>query len=88
MLRETDAFFEVAISDTGQGISPKYAERIFLPLTRLHGQAEVEGSGLGLPICARIAEAHEGKIYVDDTYDDGARFVLRLPSTAREATLH
>ena len=88
MARDTPDYFEIAITDTGVGISSKYAERIFKPLMRLHGQSEIEGSGLGLPICARIAEAHDGKIYVDDGYQDGARFVLRLPAASQSTTLH
>ena len=86
--RETEDYIEIAITDTGVGISSKYAERIFKPLMRLHGQSEIEGAGLGLPICARIAEAHDGKIYVDDAYQDGARFVIRLPSPPQPAVLH
>ena len=80
--------FEIAVSDTGLGISPKYAKRVFQPLMRLHRREEIEGAGLGLPICARIAEAHDGKVYVDDAYQDGARFVLRLPCPSNSVTLH
>lgn len=81
VLRDTPDFFEIGVTDNGIGIEPKFAKRIFKPLTRLHGQAEIEGAGLGLPICARIVEAHNGKIYVDETYVGGARLVIRLPNT-------
>ena len=85
---KTDDYVEVAISDTGMGISKKYATRVFKPLMRLHSQGEIEGSGLGLPICARIAEAHNGKIYLDDAYKDGARFLIRLPTPPEPVVLH
>ncbi|MEP2139249.1 MAG: sensor histidine kinase, partial [Erythrobacter sp.] len=85
---QTDSYLEIAVSDTGVGISQKYAERVFKPLMRLHSQCDIEGSGLGLPICARIAEAHDGKIYLDDAYSDGARFLIRLSSPPGSAVLH
>ena len=85
---KTNEFVEIAVSDTGMGISQEYAEHVFKPLARLHGQGDIEGSGLGLPICARIAEAHDGKIYLDETYGDGARFVVRLSAPSNPPVLH
>jgi signal transduction histidine kinase len=53
-----------AVSDRGQGISPEYLERVFTPLTRLHG-SDVPGSGLGLALCRTIVERHGGRIWAE-----------------------
>lgn len=72
----------ILIQDNGPGIETKYAERIFEPSQRLFKGAEVEGSGFGLTICAQIAKLHNGRIYYDTEYENGARFVLELPKAA------
>ena len=75
---------EVSVSDDGPGIDPALAERIFEPFvtTRPPGR----GTGLGLPISRRIAEAHGGSLALDATAGAGATFVLRLPLEAANAT--
>lgn len=69
---------EVSVADNGRGIPPEHAEKIFQPMIRLVAAHEVAGVGLGLSICTRIMEAMDGAIWVDETYRDGARFVLRF----------
>ena len=73
---------ELSVTDNGIGIAPKYAERIFRPLGRLHTQDEIEGSGLGLAICERIIKLHGGTIKLDQSYNEGARFEIVLPAAA------
>ncbi|HEX8245002.1 MAG TPA: ATP-binding protein [Longimicrobium sp.] len=73
------------VSDSGDGVRPEDAERIFEPfvqgtagLTRPHG-----GTGLGLPISRRLARLMGGEVYVDGSAaGPGATFVLRLPAAA------
>jgi signal transduction histidine kinase len=65
----------VAIQDDGPGIKPEDRERIFEVFYSGRGG----GTGLGLPIAARILEAHGGSIAVESTPGKGARFVLTLP---------
>lgn len=69
----------LSISDNGMGIDPKYAERIFRPLERLHSKDEIEGTGLGLAICERIVKLHGGTIALDELYTDGACFRISMP---------
>jgi signal transduction histidine kinase/HAMP domain-containing protein len=67
---------EVAIQDTGPGIPPDVAARIFEPFYTT--KAKGEGTGLGLSITARIVEKHGGKISVDSR-PGRTRFEVRLP---------
>ncbi|NNK15685.1 MAG: GAF domain-containing protein [Sulfitobacter sp.] len=77
---EQDGFVEIAVADNGMGIAAKDAERIFEPLQRLHSKDEIEGAGLGLAICQRIANAHGGTLHLNTDYQGGACFVVRLPT--------
>lgn len=79
VVAETPQYVEIAVTDTGIGIPPEYSEQVFKPLQRLHSRDDIEGSGLGLTICTRIADAHNGALRLDQTYDGGARFIVRLP---------
>jgi signal transduction histidine kinase len=65
----------VAIQDDGPGVRPEDRDRIF----QVFYSGRRGGTGLGLPIAARILEAHGGAIRVEDAPGRGARFVLTLP---------
>lgn len=67
------------IEDNGIGFDEKYADRIFSPFQRLHGRGEYEGTGMGLAICRRIVERHDGLISVLSEPGKGTTFVVRLP---------
>ena len=65
---------EMAISDTGDGISPEDRKKIFRPFfTTKH-----RGTGLGLPICQRIVEQHGGFIYIESEIGKGTTITVRL----------
>ena len=67
----------VSFADTGPGIPPALSEQVFLPFytTKDYGK----GTGLGLSIVARIMHEHGGRIDLDETYSEGARFLLSFP---------
>ncbi len=65
------------VEDNGIGFDEHYASRIFTPFQRLH--KEYEGTGMGLAICRRIAERHQGTINVSSKPGQGSRFVVKLP---------
>lgn len=72
------------VSDSGEGVKPDDADRIFEPfvqgaagLTRRHG-----GTGLGLPISRRLARLMGGDVTLDVTEGRGATFTLRLPAAS------
>jgi len=72
---------EIAVSDTGPGVSGADRERIFEPFA--HGAESTppsQGSGLGLALARRYAELHGGSLHLDMTADEGATFVLRVPA--------
>lgn len=79
-VREGDAVL-FWVRDTGPGVAPKDRARIFERFGRAHGAEDrnPEGFGLGLSIVTAIARAHGGDAWLDDDYDDGARFVLSVP---------
>jgi two-component system, NtrC family, sensor histidine kinase PilS len=69
--------WQIAFSDTGPGIEPQLAEKIFEPF-----QSNFEGgTGLGLAIVYQIVQAHEGKVWARSKPGQGCTFVLRLRRT-------
>lgn len=66
-----------SVTDTGVGIKEEDHERIFETFLKVDDFRE--GIGLGLPICRRLVKSLGGEVNIDDTYKDGARFVISLP---------
>jgi signal transduction histidine kinase len=69
----------VTVRDTGPGVPPEEVDRIFEPFYRGKAQKSIPGTGLGLPIAKRIAEAHGGRIDLDTAAGKGAAFRVVLP---------
>jgi signal transduction histidine kinase/ActR/RegA family two-component response regulator len=75
-----DGRVRITVADTGVGIRAEDFDRLFVPFERLGaGTAEVEGTGVGLALSHRLAEAMGGTIEVESTYGDGSRFSVLLP---------
>jgi signal transduction histidine kinase len=72
---------EIAVSDTGCGIDKVHLARIFQPFEQVDNSLSREhgGTGLGLPIVAKLAEAHGGACSVESTIGQGSCFSVRLP---------
>lgn len=69
------AMLRIEVVDDGVGVPPQLAERVFTPFFTLRAK----GTGLGLAVVRRVAEAHRGTAMHEPTPGGGATFVLRLP---------
>jgi PAS domain S-box-containing protein len=72
-------FYEINIQDNGIGFDQKDADRIFNVFTRLHGNAEYTGTGIGLSIARKVVENHKGYIMAESTPGEGALFKMYFP---------
>jgi two-component system NtrC family sensor kinase len=73
--KETNGFIEVAFQDTGIGIKKENMQKIFIPFFTTKAQ----GMGVGLAICKRFVEIHDGSIEVESKEGGGSIFTVKLP---------
>ncbi len=79
--KEEDGHVVISVSDTGVGIPEEELPYIFDDFYRgKSGQAAAGGAGLGLAICRRIIETHDGSITAKSELGKGSTFVIRLPA--------
>lgn len=72
-------YYKFSFVDNGIGFEEQYAERIFQVFQRLHGKADYPGSGIGLAICKKIVNNHNGVIFATSVPEHGATFTVILP---------
>ena len=72
-------YFKIIVSDNGIGFDPRYADEIFLVFKGLHSHHEFEGTGVGLSICKKIVEKHNGSITAESKPGESSRFIIVLP---------
>jgi signal transduction histidine kinase len=77
----------IYIEDNGIGFDQKYAEQIFDMFRRLHSNAEYEGTGIGLALCKKIVEMHNGFISALGRPGEGAVFIVALPLAGSQSEL-
>ena len=76
--------WEITVSDNGIGIEEQYLDQIFLPFKRLHGMGKYEGTGIGLTICRKIIQRHEGEISVESILNEGSKFKFTLKDVSNK----
>ena len=69
----------ISVSDTGPGLDPEEAERIFQPYERGSAHTEDEGAGLGLSLARSLIELQGGRIWVKSTPGKGSTFSVQIP---------
>ncbi|MDX6406834.1 MAG: two-component system, LuxR family, sensor kinase FixL [Blastocatellia bacterium] len=70
---------QILVTDNGIGFDEKYLDRIFTMFQRLHKKDEYEGTGVGLAICRRIVDRHNGNITARSKPGEGTTFIVTMP---------
>lgn len=77
---DSGPYWKIVIRDNGIGFDPHFSEQIFFIFQRLHEREAYMGTGIGLALCQRIINNHNGDIYAEGKEGQGATFYLLLPA--------
>lgn len=72
------------VEDNGIGFEQRQAERIFQVFRRLHPRHHYSGTGIGLAICKKIVDRHDGKMWAESEPDKGSRFYFSIPRDIKQ----
>ncbi|HEY5748730.1 MAG TPA: PAS domain S-box protein [Chryseolinea sp.] len=76
-------YIEILVADNGIGFEPKYADLIFTMFQRLQDTQDYAGTGIGLALCKKIAENHQGFITATSEPGKGANFYVYFPDRTK-----
>lgn len=79
MAEPTIMYHMICVNDNGIGFDPLYAKKLFNIFQRLKNVSDASGSGIGLAICKRIVQNHNGFILASGKPNEGAIFSIYLP---------
>ncbi len=80
-----EGWVKLSVRDNGIGFEEQYAERIFRVFERLHGRGVYPGTGIGLPLCLKIAERHGGTVLAESVPGQGSTFTVVMQTERTEA---
>jgi len=78
-INPNEKYCRIYVEDNGIGFDEEYAEKIFVIFQRLHSNHLFEGTGIGLSICKKIVEKHNGLISATSIPEKGSVFTIILP---------
>ena len=76
--KEKKDYWQFEVKDNGIGISKEFNDKIFKLFQRLHTSSEYKGTGIGLTLCKKIVEQHDGEIIVDSILGEGSNFIFTI----------
>jgi PAS domain S-box-containing protein len=77
-------YHKITVSDNGIGFRQDFAQKIFVVFQRLHDRQKFSGNGIGLSLCKKIVENHQGLIFASSSQGKGSVFTVILPEQLRE----
>jgi light-regulated signal transduction histidine kinase (bacteriophytochrome) len=83
---DTEEGYKITVKDNGIGFPNVYAEKIFQVFQRLLNDKTAEGTGIGLALCKKILETHNGTIHAESEEGRGSCFILHLPKAQQAVT--
>ena len=79
-VKKSKSYYRISVLDNGIGFDQEHSEKIFELFQRLHQKNEYSGTGIGLAICKKIVENHNGHIIAESKPGKGASFCVYLPA--------
>ena len=76
--------YRITVADNGIGFDEKYVDKIFTVFQKLHSRNAYEGTGVGLAICRKIVERHNGEITATSTRGKGSTFIVTIPAKQKQ----